>query len=102
MRILIVDDDELSLSMLENALRQAGHDVHAVRSGEDALRVLESGAARLVISDWEMPGMDGLQLCRAIRSGDYGGYIYTLPPTRPPRPPGTPPRPPPRAPPLPT
>jgi len=78
MRILIVDDDEMSLSMLEHALQQAGHEVHAVRSGEEALCVLESGAARLVISDWEMPGMDGLQLCRAIRSGDYGGYIYTV------------------------
>ena len=78
MRILIVDDDELSLSMLENALQQAGHEVHAARSGDEALRVLESGACRLVISDWEMPGMDGLQLCRAIRSGDYGGYVYTL------------------------
>jgi putative two-component system response regulator len=78
MRILIVDDDELSLSMLENALQQAGHQVHAARSGDEALRVLESGACRLVISDWEMPGMDGLQLCRAIRSGDYGGYVYTL------------------------
>jgi putative two-component system response regulator len=78
MRILIVDDDELSLNMLENALQQAGHQVHAARSGDEALRVLESGACRLVISDWEMPGMDGLQLCRAIRSGDYGGYIYTL------------------------
>src|SRR5205085_1841221 len=51
MRILIVDDDKLSLSMLEHALRQDGHEVHAARSGAKALRALDSGAARLVISD---------------------------------------------------
>ncbi|HEY7119216.1 MAG TPA: HD domain-containing phosphohydrolase [Tepidisphaeraceae bacterium] len=78
MRILIVDDDEMSLSMLENALQQAGHEVQAARSGDQALRILEAGTHRLVVSDWEMPGMDGLALCRAIRSGDFGGYVYTI------------------------
>src|SRR5215207_2387352 len=78
MRILIVDDDPLSLAMLEHALRQAGHDVTATESAEAALRVLEAGDCRLVVSDWEMPGMSGLDLCRAIRKGDFGGYVYTI------------------------
>jgi putative two-component system response regulator len=78
MRILIVDDDDMSLAMLEHALRQAGHDVLPARSAEDALKVLEAGGTRLVVSDWEMPGMSGLDLCRAIRKSDFGGYVYTI------------------------
>ena len=78
MRILIVDDEPLSLAMLGHALRQAGHDVLTADSAEAALRVLEAGDCRLIVSDWEMPGMSGLDLCRAIRKGDFGGYVYTI------------------------
>lgn len=78
MKILVVDDDELTLATLEHALRRHGHEVETATNGRDALEKLKLGACRLVISDWEMPQMSGVELCRAIRGGDFPGYIYTI------------------------
>lgn len=78
MRILIVDDDELALEALSFALSDAGHEPVIAHNGHEALESLNEGACRMVISDWVMPEMDGLELCRKIRDGEFGGYIYTL------------------------
>ncbi len=78
MHILIVDDNEVSLEILADALHRAGHDVVAAREGAEALAILERGECRLVISDWVMPGMDGLELCRRIRAGNFAGYLYVI------------------------
>lgn len=78
MRILIVDDEEVSLDVLKFALEQAGHDVDAARNGREALNALSSGEHHLVISDWEMPETNGLDLCRAIRGRASGGYTYFI------------------------
>jgi putative two-component system response regulator len=78
MRILIVDDDETSLDMLDNALTHAGHEVQSAQDGRQALAKLRDGEIRLVISDWEMPNMTGEDLCRAIRGGDLPGYVYVI------------------------
>ena len=78
MRILIVDDDEVSLVMLDNALTSAGHQVQAARDGREALEMLRDGEIRLVVSDWDMPNMTGEGLCRAIRAGDLPGYVYVI------------------------
>jgi putative two-component system response regulator len=76
-RILIVDDEAVSVDVLKFALLAEGHLVDVARNGTDALSLLARGEHRLVISDWEMPGMNGLELCRAIRSrGHIGGYVY--------------------------
>ena len=78
MQILIVDDDELSLDILEHALVCEGHSVIRASNGLAALDILQKGQCRLVISDWDMPGMTGIELCQAIRSRDFGGYIYLI------------------------
>jgi len=78
MSILIADDDEISLALLEHTLQSAGYEVRLARDGEEAWRILQQGECRLVISDWEMPRMDGMQLCRALRGGDFDGYIYII------------------------
>ena len=78
MKILVVDDDELSRDMLEHALVREGYTVLHAANGREALDVLREGACRLVISDWDMPHMTGLDLCRAIRSQDFGGYVYFI------------------------
>jgi len=78
MRILIVDDDDIALDALETTLSEAGYDVICAKDGRDALNQLRQDHCRLVISDWLMPGMDGLELCRQIRAGDFGGYVYTI------------------------
>ncbi len=78
MQILIVDDDELSLDVLEHALACEGHSVLRAQNGHAALEALQQGTCRLVISDWDMPGMTGIELCQAVRSRDFGGYVYMI------------------------
>ncbi len=78
MKILVVDDDELSRDMLEHALVHEGYTVLHAANGCEALHILREGSCRLVISDWDMPQMTGLDLCRAIRSQDFGGYVYFI------------------------
>jgi len=77
-RILIVDDDEIALEALRHALTHAGHEVESARNGRQALDILRLDNCRLVISDWMMPEMDGLELCRRVRSEEFPGYIYFI------------------------
>ncbi len=78
MRILIADDDETALELLENALVHAGYEVDSAKDGQRALEMLQSGDYRLVISDWKMPKLTGIELCRKIRSRHFASYIYTI------------------------
>ncbi|MCX5683871.1 MAG: response regulator [Planctomycetota bacterium] len=78
MKILIVDDDPLSLKMLEHALVGERFEIEKAASGAEALKKLREGSCRLVISDWEMPGMTGEELCKAVRREDFDGYIYII------------------------
>jgi putative two-component system response regulator len=78
MRVLIVDDSPVALLALQSALTGAGYEVSTAFNGREALKVLQREPCRLVISDWEMPEMDGLQLCREIRMDDQPGYIYFI------------------------
>jgi len=72
MTILLVDDSALSSSLLTAALSNAGHHVRAVAGGRQALEALRQAPCQLVLCDWEMPGMDGLELCRLIRRQEFG------------------------------
>ncbi|QDU26126.1 Cyclic di-GMP phosphodiesterase response regulator RpfG [Anatilimnocola aggregata] len=76
MLALIVDDDEIALAMLEHTLKRSGFEVITASNGREALETLRQHPVRLVISDWDMPGMTGLELCRAVRSGEFEQYIY--------------------------
>lgn len=78
MRVLIVDDDEIALMVLGEALTRAGYEVDTARNGQEALDVLARGNCRLLVSDWEMPQMSGLELCRAIRADYVRGYVYII------------------------
>ena len=66
-RILVVDDDEISRTILATMLQDEGHDMLEAASGEDALTVIDRGGVDLVLTDVIMPGMDGFELCRNIR-----------------------------------
>jgi putative two-component system response regulator len=78
MRILLVDDNKIALTVARNTLVQSGYDVVTATDGHEALAVLRGGSCRLVISDWDMPQMNGIELCRAIRSEDLSGYVYVI------------------------
>jgi putative two-component system response regulator len=78
MDILVVDDDPFAIALVRRALSGAGHTVHAATNGREALDFLRGASCRVVISDWDMPEMDGIELCRTLRREDFGGYIYTI------------------------
>ena len=61
-RVLVADDDEQVRRVLSRALERAGHDVETVRSGTEALVAIESAAPDLVVTDINMPDMDGIEL----------------------------------------
>jgi putative two-component system response regulator len=78
MQVLIVDDNSVTLDMLEHTLRRGGYDVLTATSGPPALEILERGACQLVVTDWEMPEMTGLELCRRIRQFGSMNYVYVI------------------------
>jgi CheY-like chemotaxis protein len=65
--VLLVDDDLDNLWALQLALESDGHHVILAKSGPEALGKLVREPARLIVTDWEMPGMDGGELCRRVR-----------------------------------
>jgi PAS domain S-box-containing protein len=78
MKLLIADDDPISRKMLERALQKIGYDVASVEDGRKAWEAYRSGDIRLVILDWEMPGLDGITLCRKIREMSGERYCYII------------------------
>lgn len=79
LRILAVDDETIPLRVLEAHLRKAGHEVMTARNGREALAITLEWNPHIVISDWMMPVMDGLQLCMALRRAKLSGRsIYFL------------------------
>lgn len=72
MRILIAEDDPVSRRMLQRTLEKWGHQVVATPDGQEAWEQFSLGAVDMVITDWMMPGMDGLELCRRIQAARAG------------------------------
>ena len=77
-RVLVVDDDELCLTFLQEILGEMGYDVQVARDGKEALDMICRGDYRIVLSDWQMPGMTGVDLCRSIRRRQFSGYVYFI------------------------
>lgn len=79
MKILIAEDDTISRRLLESFLRKWGYDVLVASDGAEAWEAMhEPEAPNLVISDWMMPNMDGLELCGNIRAMEKSGYTYFI------------------------
>jgi len=78
MRVVIADDDEASLLVLEDALRDAGYEVFTAIDGKTAMEHIHEHNCRLVVSDWDMPQMNGIELCQAVRKNDLPGYVYLI------------------------
>ncbi|WP_162999397.1 response regulator [Burkholderia sp. Nafp2/4-1b] len=66
--ILLVEDDDATLHAFRLLLERSGYQVILARSGQDALAKISEIAVDLVITDWSMPGMDGVTLCRTLRT----------------------------------
>lgn len=79
MKILIADDEQVSRRMLQALLRMWGHEVVTCDNGSAALELLKSvDAPRVGLLDWEMPGMNGIDVCAAIRRDRPEPYTYMV------------------------
>ena len=70
---LVVDDDRLARRIVADALRAAGHTVNTAADGAEALRLVGRQGVDLVVTDWQMPELDGVELTRALRELADGG-----------------------------
>ena len=78
MHVLIVDDDPIALELLRDTLAHAGHDLACASNGAEAFEHLKREEFNVLITDWQMPGMDGIELCQAARRAGTGGYLYVI------------------------
>ncbi len=78
MKILIAEDDPVSLKILQFTLEHYGHEVVAASHGSAAWESFDAEPVRVIVSDWMMPGMDGLELCRRVRERPKTDYTYVI------------------------
>ena len=76
--VLIVDDDRATLMLVEHLLKALGHKVHTAQDGRSALAQAVSIRPQIIISDWIMPGLDGVSFCKALRQTEEGQQIYFI------------------------
>jgi DNA-binding response OmpR family regulator len=78
LNILAVEDDILARKIICRSLRRLGHEVIEAADGEEAWTYLQAGNVRVVVCDWMMPRLDGLELCRRIRARLGAEYVYFI------------------------
>ena len=78
MKILIAEDDPISVKILKVTLEHYGHEVLVAASGTEAWAMFDADPVRVVVSDWLMPEMDGLELCQKIRGRLKTDYTYYI------------------------
>ena len=78
MKVLIVEDDATSRTLLRASLEKLGHTVLETQDGAEAWDLLLSQGPRVVVSDWMMPKLDGLELCKRVRARRDQPYVYFI------------------------
>jgi diguanylate cyclase (GGDEF)-like protein len=76
--ILLVEDDLITRRLIARLLRRAGYEVEEAMDGAEALARMQQQFFPILITDWEMPEIDGPTLCRRVRELALEGYVYTL------------------------
>lgn len=79
MKVLIADDDPMWRKLLDRQVRSWGYDVVVAEDGQQAWRHLRGkDAPNVAIIDWQMPGLDGLEICRRVKKDSNLPFIYTI------------------------
>jgi two-component system, cell cycle response regulator len=76
--ILLAEDDPVTRMLMTRFLKNAGYEVDAVSNGAEALDRMTKRYYPMLVTDWEMPEMDGVALCKAVRNMQLDGYVYAL------------------------
>ena len=76
--ILLAEDNPVSRKILENYLQKAGYEVVSVENGRKAMELLKKKHFPILLTDWMMPEMDGLELCKAIRRDITNDYVFII------------------------
>ena len=78
MKILAVEDDAVARTVLRQALQKLGHEVIEAKDGREAWASMEAEPVRVIVSDWMMPQLSGLELCRRLRARAGEEYVYFI------------------------
>jgi DNA-binding response OmpR family regulator len=78
MKVLIADDDEVTRLLLSSTLHKLGYDVSEAENGRNALAIWDRVHHHLIISDWMMPHIDGLEFCRRVRAAQRPDYTHFI------------------------
>jgi diguanylate cyclase (GGDEF)-like protein len=78
MRILIAEDDRVSRTILHRTIQKFGHECLVAKDGVQAWELFQGTTVDIVISDWMMPNVDGVELCRRIRATSSEDYVYFI------------------------
>jgi len=78
MKILVAEDDPVAAKILQRSLELFGRQVILTTNGTDAWEAFDREPVRLIISDWLMPGLDGLELCKKVRGRKKTLYTYFI------------------------
>jgi diguanylate cyclase (GGDEF)-like protein len=78
MKVLIADDDQISRMITKAAVEQSGHECIVAEDGDSAWQLYQENSPEAVVTDLMMPGLNGLDLCRAIRASEEDSYTYII------------------------
>lgn len=78
MKVLVIEDQPVAALQLLAVLRSLGHEAFHAKNSVNALVQLKEGGYRAIVSDWLMPVIDGLELCRLIRGREGADYVYFI------------------------
>ena len=78
MKILIADDELVSRKKMEKIIHSLGHESLSAADGVEAWKIWNDERTRMVITDWVMPRLDGLEFCRKIRKSEGSQYTYII------------------------
>ncbi|NOZ08854.1 MAG: diguanylate cyclase [FCB group bacterium] len=76
--VLLVEDEPVARKIAERMLQNAGYRVKSAENGKEAWKLLSTEFFPIIITDWLMPEMDGVELCKLVRANEFPGYIFIV------------------------
>ncbi len=76
--VLIAEDHPATRRLLEKILISAGYETESAENGRKAIELFNERFFPIIVADWDMPEMDGIELCRAVRKNAVAGYVYIV------------------------